>query len=754
MGDVRRQLIERWLKRINRFPLSLTEFFARHQVPFRRSQYFVYRRRYKDCGREGLVDRRTRGGNRKLPVEAEEFLRGCLRTGPGLSLEWLCEAVAKEYGCDLTLSGLSRALRRICPERSERGPGRPRHSAGISEEVNPLGGFELIVAVAHCLGWPERAAKLIGEAVASMKRERDAETGVAEVADTPGRNRRGHFTTRYNRRRDVRAARFASVSEKRATKKIESMHIVRDRAETIVRMCLAVLSLPLVTANGNVRTVNVAMGQYLKHLCGYNYRQSTVTRYLSELKYLGASRVLLDDLPVFWHRCWASELGAAEGPLLCYYIDGNTKALWSSQRVKQNKVTMLGRVMGCLEQVFIHDGFGHPIYFETYSGHAPLGEHVLGLFERIEAAISDVPRSSARVYRAIVMDAASNSVKTLRAFAAQDKYHYITPLDDNQLNEQRVLSTGRASRYRYGEATLRNLTLELEDSNEKGYWIRSRAVQIDWDRGTRTVLLSSLPAEVIDPSEVVYAYFRRWPSQELPFRHAKAVVSLGRVMGYGRKETENPRVLTAQQEAAEKVSELSTKLREPLCEIGTHDEGIARLIPKLQAIRRKCSVREGRRLVPPKLKDKHEAYEREICAHKRAIKRIEKQHAADFKSLRRHQKEWLRLQGKERVYEADVELDQIVTYFRITLANLYAYFLRHFLGESHISMLMLVHRIIQLPATIVESSNERRIKLWYNEQDEPMMRKLDRAIAKINALDIRGPRAKIMRFELAKPSPQ
>jgi hypothetical protein len=263
--------------------------------------------------------------------------------------------------------------------------------------VNPLGGFELIVAVAHCLGWPERAAKIIGEAVASMKRERDAEIGVPGVPDPRGRNRRGHFTTRYNRRRDVRAARFASVSEKRATKNLESMHIVRDRAETIARMCLAVLSLPLVTANGNVRTVNVAMGQYLKHRCGYNYRQSTVTRYLSELKYLGASRVLLEDLPVFWHRCWASELEAAEGPLLCYYIDGNTKALWSSQRVKQNKVTMLGRVMGCLEQVFIHDGFGHPIYFETYSGHAPLGEHVLGLFERIEAAISDVPRSSATV---------------------------------------------------------------------------------------------------------------------------------------------------------------------------------------------------------------------------------------------------------------------------------------------------------------------------------------------------------------------
>lgn len=48
---------------------------------------------------------------------------------------------------------------------------------------------------------------------------------------------------------------------------------------------------------------------------------------------------------------------------------------------------MLGEVMGCLEQVFVHDGLGHPIYFETYSGHAPFGEYVLSLFEKIEATM-------------------------------------------------------------------------------------------------------------------------------------------------------------------------------------------------------------------------------------------------------------------------------------------------------------------------------------------------------------------------------
>ena len=58
---------------------------------------------------------------------------------------------------------------------------------------------------------------------------------------------------------------------------------------------------------------------------------------------------------------------------------------------------------------------------------------------------------------------------TLRAFAQQDRYHYITALDDNQWNPSKVREKGRPKRYYYGDATLRDCLLELEDSREKGY---------------------------------------------------------------------------------------------------------------------------------------------------------------------------------------------------------------------------------------------------------------------------------------------
>ena len=298
----------------------------------------------------------------------------------------------------------------------------------------------------------------------------------------------------------------------------------------------------MVTNNGRVRNVNVAQGQTLAHLCGFDYKQSSITKYLAELKYLGVSTPLLKDLPKFWLRCWGDSVNDSMiGPLLCYYIDGNTKALWSSQRVKKNKVTMLGRVMGCVEQVFIHDGLGHPIYFENYSGHGPTGEHVLGLFGKIEDAIVEVPRSRTRVFRAIVMDGANNSVKCLRAFAAQDTFHYITTLDDNQWNDRSVRSRSYPTRYRYGDATLRDLDIELEDSREKGYLIATRAIKIEWDNGRQTVLITSVPRRAVDASEIVFSYFRRWPAQELTYRYEKATVSLSHVAGYGRKKVANLR---------------------------------------------------------------------------------------------------------------------------------------------------------------------------------------------------------------------
>ena len=410
---------------------------------------------------------------------------------------------------------------------------------------------------------------------------------------------------------------------------------------------------------------------------------------------------------------------------------------------------MLGRVMGCLEQVFIHDGLGHPIYFETYSGHGPVGEHILGMFEKIEQAIIEVPGSRTQVNRVIVMDAVHNSVKTLRAFASQDKYHYITLLDDNQWNDRRIIKqSGRLSRYKYGEANVKEVSIELEDSTEKGYLVQTRGVRVDWDNGKTAVLLTSLPRDMVNSSEVVRSYFQRWPAQEAQFRITKSVVSIHRVAGYGKQKIEDTNALEKIRKSASKVKELRETLSEPLEQISVYEERLAKLIAQEVRIKAKCEVKEGRRIVPEHLQGKLAHYSKQIEGCIRQIKKIEKNHDKAIKSLRKHQKNWLRLQGKEQVYKADVELDQIVTFYRVSLANLFAYLIKNFLGEDAMSMMKLLHSIIHLQGTITQDNEARNIVLNYNQKDTSTMDILKKIISKINQLNIIGPHNKLMRFSL------
>ncbi|MBL7217710.1 MAG: hypothetical protein ISS62_08485, partial [Desulfobacteraceae bacterium] len=354
------------------------------------------------------------------------------------------------------------------------------------------------------------------------------------------------------------------------------------------------------------------------------------------------------------------------------------------------------------------------------------------------------------VTRVLVMDGASNSVKTLRAFASQDKYHYITPLDDNQWKERRINGIGRPKRYRYGKATLREVVIELEDSQEKGYLIRIRAIKIDWDNGKMTVLLTSLPVETAGLSEVVRSYFDRWPAQELQFKSMKSTVSLHRVAGYGKQKVQDEKVAQRQGHAAKMINKLIEVLKKPLEDIGVHEESIAKLIPKERRLRNQSEIIHGKRELSEKLRGQLESYGKQIAKHEKEIKKIEKEHPDQFRLLRKHRREWLRLQGKETIYKVDVELDQIVTFHRVSLANLYAYFIKHFLGGQTMSMTDLLHKIIHLPATIKETDDVRKILLDYNKKNKLMMEKLSEAIEKINALHVIGPQGKRMEFSFEK----
>lgn len=734
--------IQTWITRIDESDLSVPQYLSGHKVPFSQAQYYRYKKKLEQEGAESLTDGRTEGNNRRITAVVEGFIQGYVSGTPEATLSEIQREVKERFHLELSEAGISRCLKRLGHSRIDK-----PHREKIERTYTMYGGFEIISSLACYMGWPQAVSAVI------EKRIKQVKTGVLWEKNQPetgklGRNKLGQFTSNYNRRRVVREKRFESLESKREEKNFRSMSISTAGPLVLARKSLAMLALPLVTNNGMIRSVDTPSGDALRCLCGYNYKQSTLTKFVAELKYLGAAKYLLRSQIGFWRKFWEKHpIGEMELPVLCYYVDGNTKALWSKKRVKKNKVTMLGRVMGCMETVFVHDNFGRPIYFETYSGHAPAGEYILSLFRKIETALEG-PGSQLPVNRAIVMDAANNSVRTLRAFAAQKKYHYITSLDDNQWNPRKIRSEGEPQRYHYGDATLTDCEIELKDSQEEGYLITSRAIKIEWDYGKRTVILTSLDPAILGVSEVVKAYFNRWPDEELQFRSMKQVACLNRVAGYGKQQQEDLNVLQKQRELQRKISVLRTALSGLAPAIQEQETAIAELIKEERKLREISRIEDGRRILPPKEQARFQEIGREISKKQRAITKIMEPRKHEFKRLRGLECEWLRLQGKETVYKVDVELDEIMTFFRVSLVNMYSYLLYELFGEEAVSMNRLVHSILHMPALIEETDETKRITLKNNEKDPDTMGKLRNAICRINNLGLQELSGKAVEFRV------
>jgi len=728
--------IVKWLDRIERSRLSPKEYLAQHSVPFGVAQYYRYRDAYRRNGIEGLIDGRSRGNNRVIHAEAEGFVQGYVSAHRDVKRKDLQKALKERFDIDITVPGLTRCLQRLGIDLQPSARTREPKEVWI-----PCAGFELIVALAWHFEWPQFTAKIIENAVDRAGRSKAFCR--ENTADLRGRNRRGQFTASYNRRLKVRQERFQSIEQKRASKSLESMDVRKMSESVLRRRCLAILALPLVTDNGHIRSVNTAPGMALKTICGFHYRQATLTKFLAELKYLGVSEDLLRQQVAYWQAHWCSEGTVNHLPLLCYYVDGNTKALWSKKHVKKNKVTMLGRVMGCLEQVFIHDNSGRPVYFETYSGHAPMGEYTLSLFKKIENSLEG-PGSKLPVQRAIVMDSASNSVQTLRAFAAQKKYHYITSLDDNQWHDRKIRQQGPERRYQYGSATLWDCEIELKDSKDKGYLFVTRAIKIRWDHGKETYLVTSLDKQVIGSSLVVKSYFDRWPYQELQFKVTKAVACLNRVAGYGKQKVQDKEVRKQLDILDTKIRKIRESLYEDQTLIDKEEARIIALVPKEQRLRARSQIVDGQRILSKRNSEEIKAIGRAISQHQKRIKAIRKENP-DFKKLERTERDWMRLRGKETTYKVDVELDQIMTYFRLSLVNFYAY-LAKLLRGSRLSLVNLLFTVLLLPGTREETEETKTIMLQRNENDRDTMERLAHAIEIINELRIQDDNGKRLIF--------
>ena len=85
------------------------------------------------------------------------------------------------------------------------------------------------------------------------------------------------------------------------------------------------------------------------------------------------------------------------------------------------------------------------------------------------------------------------------------------------------------------------------------------------------------------------------------------------------------------------------------------------------------------------------------------------------------------------VYKVDVELDQIMTYFFVPLSNICAYFLKEFLQLGPLSFSTLMQSVLLLNGEIEETHEQRKVILIRNLKEPELMKKLEKALIKLNA---------------------
>jgi hypothetical protein len=595
------------------------------------------------------------------------------------------------------------------------------------------GGGEILTALAYHINIINIFTNTIIEQLNSVRQSQLFQQNKNKIEDNTDTRSKGKFTRKYNQLQDVREKRFRSIDEKIQEKNFSSMDIFERSEETISRYNLALLCLPLVTSNGKSSRINRVKGNDIEFLCGYNYKDASLDKYLRELKYLKISEQLIIEIAKFWINYWKKEYND-ETFFVCYYIDGNTKPLWSSNGCYKGKVTMLGRVMNCLENVFIHDGKGHPLYFQTFQGHVDLGKHVLEMQNKL-IKLLDTPSAHVQVNRILIMDGGGNAVKTLRELSKSDEY-FITILDDNQTNDRKFKHLREEKKYEYGKANLIDCQIELLDSSENNYIFECRAVIIKWENGRKSVLVTDIPRDLLNESEITKKYFDRWPMQEKTFREAKSCVNFHRIVGCGKKIESYYKMEEKHAKICKTITQLKSKLREPLKEIEKIDEKLADLYMLERPLREKSEIIDGKRILSDDDALVLKEYESEINKCIRQREKIKKYHKDDFDKFGRYIEEEKRIRYKDKVYRIDVELDQIMTCFKLSFVNLCSLFLKKCFNDEKMELLTLFESIFQLDGSASILNGLKTIELKMNPKEPELMNRLNYGLDILNTMNV------------------
>jgi hypothetical protein len=455
-------------------------------------------------------------------------------------------------------------------------------------------------------------------------------------------------------------------------------------------------------------------------------------RFLAQMARAGGDEALTNALAAWTATLWPREAPQPGQLPPAFYLDGHKKPVFTDHLIPRGLIGRTGKVPGCRALLLLHDAYGHPLFATTQRGDLALTKGGTSFLTCYEQAAGGPPVARLIVDRegmaAEFLHALATQGRTVVTILRSNQYQgvdsftevgpFVPLCRDRQGVVTREVAPARfalalpdqpGETVRLSVALIRDLRRQVpmvrspEEGTDAERWDADLegANWLWWKTGWVATPTPAAPTEPklipivttaasFDPVELVQVYTHRWPAQENSLRDFLISLGLDTNHGYAKRPVENSetakdravlerKLATAQRQAQAarerraKAEERSRKLEQRLKR--ERAETTQTLTERLQAWEQQGVWELIQR-------ERREAFKQEAAA-KLAPLQQRKRKADDairaaFDACERacqQERDLLRqledLAANERaMYELDHAKDQVMTTFKLALANL------------------------------------------------------------------------------------
>ena len=729
------QIIEKAILRIRDNKEDIAQVFKELDLDYKSNTYYTLKKKYEKDGFDGLLSKRDKSGRKaeKGKSEVLDFIKVKKQRCDDIKANELQAGLKSSMNIDISVSQINRLINKLEIKNIK---GRPAQKKEI--RLDQAGLFIFLAAVLETNYIDEllKTQQKILENEAKTNNEKLSKSGslirggITEEKGIFSKDVKGRFIDYPKESKEDyeinggMSNKFKSVSERVKNRDLGRLSLFQVRESTLYRKNLTLLCLPIVTKHSRFSELNETIGNELKYFCGYNYKSSTIDKYARELKYLQSSNIFMNQMANFWYHFWKRTNNESTSQV-CYYFDGNTNPLWSKYSVKQSKVSKVGRVMGCLENVYLHSHQGHPLMLQTFSGGVYLPDAIKKLHIEMDKIMPEI------VNRVSIFDAGANSVDFYETF--KDREYFICVLDSNQykqdLSDIEISGRENIDGNIYIEARKK-----LKNSKTGLLYDTRIAVYKRWNRDRYVAFVTNIDKNKMGAAEIIESYYKRWPNQENQFRDMNNGGDISTNYGFGKQRVINLVVKKNMKYLDEQIKKKNKKQREQgsleiiqtekKIEQSSDKNSITKLLKDLKRLYGKTEKQNtDMAIMEAKTKDK--------------IATFEKQKKRQEYLLNKHQKEYNRIKKKELVYQNDVELNQLLSCYKIAFANLSAYILQEYFSGLTMSIEKLMSKIYKRPGKLIIKGKRKEIQIYLNKKDNYISEKIISACKIINSKQIK-----------------